>query len=47
VTRGVYEERYSGCRGDADVVARITVGGKHAWVVDNDALWAFLSKHRR
>jgi polyhydroxybutyrate depolymerase len=47
VTRGVYEERYSDCRGDAYVVARITVGGKHAWVVDNEALWAFLSEHRR
>ncbi|ESQ84420.1 hypothetical protein AEAC466_08690 [Asticcacaulis sp. AC466] len=43
----VYEERYSGCRGDADVVGRITVGGEHTWVVDNDAMWAFLSKYRR
>jgi polyhydroxybutyrate depolymerase len=47
VARGVYEEQYSDCREDADVVARITVGGKHAWVVDNGALWAFLSAHRR
>ncbi|HVI97819.1 MAG TPA: PHB depolymerase family esterase [Sphingomonas sp.] len=47
ITPKVYEERYAGCRGDADVAARITVGGGHAWVVDNDAMWAFLSQHRR
>ena len=47
VADGVYEERYTGCRGDADVVGRITVGGTHAWVVDNEALWAFLSKYHR
>ncbi|KQM60039.1 MULTISPECIES: alpha/beta hydrolase family esterase [unclassified Sphingomonas] len=43
----VYEERYTACRGGADVAGRITVGGGHSWVVDNDALWAFLSQHRR
>ena len=43
----VYEERYAGCRNGADVAGRITVGGGHSWVVDNDALWAFLSRHRR
>ncbi|WP_294324252.1 PHB depolymerase family esterase [uncultured Sphingomonas sp.] len=43
----VYEERYTGCRNGADVAGRITVGGGHSWVVDNDALWAFLSQHRR
>ncbi|WP_349322908.1 prolyl oligopeptidase family serine peptidase [Asticcacaulis sp. MM231] len=47
VTAYVYEERYSGCRNDADVVGRITVGGKHAWVVDNEAMWAFLKRYRR
>jgi len=47
VAAGVYEERYSGCRGDADVAGRITVGGKHRWVVDNEAMWAFLSRYRR
>ena len=47
VSAGVYEERYSGCRNDADVVGRITVGGTHSWVVDNEAMWAFLSAHRR
>ncbi|RSV21581.1 PHB depolymerase family esterase [Sphingomonas sp. ABOLH] len=43
----VYEERYTGCRDGADVAGRITVGGGHSWVIDNDALWAFLSQHRR
>ena len=43
----VYEERYTACRNGADVAGRITVGGGHSWVVDNDALWAFLSQHRR
>ena len=47
VAEGVYEERYSGCREDADVVGRITIGGKHAWVADNEAMWAFLKNHRR
>ncbi len=46
VTADVYEEHYSGCRNDADVVGRITVGGKHAWVVDNEAMWAFLKRYR-
>lgn len=43
----VYEELYTGCRDGADVAGRITVGGGHSWVVDNDAMWAFLSRHRR
>lgn len=47
ITPTVYEERYSGCRNGADVAARITIGGGHSWVVDNEALWAFLSRHRR
>lgn len=47
VAQGVYEERYSGCRNGADVAGRITVGGKHEWVVDNEAMWAFLSRYRR
>lgn len=47
VASGVYEERYSGCREGADVVGRITVGGTHVWLADNDALWAFLSRYRR
>lgn len=47
VTQGLYEERYSRCRNDADVVARITRGGPHMWLADNEAMWAFLSKYRR
>lgn len=43
----VYEERYAACRDGAEVVGRITVDGGHSWVVDNDAMWAFLSQHRR
>ncbi|MFD1787329.1 alpha/beta hydrolase family esterase [Sphingomonas floccifaciens] len=47
VTTGVYEELYSGCRSEADVSGRITVGGGHSWVADNDAMWAFFARHRR
>ncbi|MFS0772702.1 alpha/beta hydrolase family esterase [Sphingomonas sp. 1P08PE] len=47
ITPGVYEERYADCRDGADVAARIAVGQGHSWVVDNDALWQFLSRHRR
>jgi len=43
----VYEEGYTACRKSADVRARITIGGKHDWVVDNDAMWAFFAAHRR
>jgi polyhydroxybutyrate depolymerase len=43
----IYEERYGDCAGGAEVAARISVGKGHAWVVDNDALWAFVSRHRR
>jgi polyhydroxybutyrate depolymerase len=47
VSATVYQEGYDRCRAGADVVARITVGGTHDWVVDNDAMWAFLSRYRR
>lgn len=47
VSATVYEERYAGCRGGADVAGRITVGGGHSWVADNDAMWAFFADHRR
>jgi polyhydroxybutyrate depolymerase len=43
----VYEERYSGCRDGADVAGRVTVGGGHTWVADNDAMWSFFSEFRR
>lgn len=42
----IYEEGFTRCRGGADVLARVTIGGKHDWVVDNDALWAFFAAHR-
>ena len=47
VTATVYEEGYTACRKGADVRARVTIGGQHDWVVDNDALWAFFAAHRR
>lgn len=43
----IYEEGFTRCRGGADVRARVTIGGKHEWVADNEALWAFFAKHRR
>ncbi|MES2986567.1 MAG: PHB depolymerase family esterase [Pseudomonadota bacterium] len=51
VTRDIgpalYEERYTNCRSGADVVGRIERGGKHVWLADNEAMWAFLSRYRR
>jgi len=47
ISPGVYEEAYTGCKAGADIIARVTVGGGHAWLVDNDAMWAFLSGHAR
>jgi len=43
----VYEEGFTHCRDGADVLARVTIGGTHEWVADNEALWAFFAKHRR
>lgn len=43
----VYEERYAGCADDAQVVARMTVGGGHVWLADEEAMWAFFSGHAR
>ena len=42
----IYEEGYAACRDGADVVGRITSGGGHSWVADNDALWAFFAAHQ-
>lgn len=44
---GVIERGYAACRSGAEVVARITPEAGHVWAVDNEALWAFLSRHRR
>ncbi|MBB3909662.1 alpha/beta hydrolase family esterase [Sphingomonas desiccabilis] len=44
----VYEQGYARCENGATVAARVTRGGQHSWsVVDNEAMWAFLSRHRR
>jgi polyhydroxybutyrate depolymerase len=44
----IYEQGYARCQGGATVAARVTRGGRHSWtVVDNEAMWAFLSRHRR
>ncbi|MBN8815840.1 MAG: polyhydroxybutyrate depolymerase [Sphingomonas sp.] len=47
VSAKIYEEGYTACRKGADVRARVTIGGPHDWVVDNDAMWAFFAAHRR
>jgi polyhydroxybutyrate depolymerase len=47
LTPELYEERYSKCRDGADVIGRITRGGTHMWLADNEAMWAFLSRYRR
>ncbi|NYT40717.1 polyhydroxybutyrate depolymerase [Sphingomonas sp. R-74633] len=44
---GIYEEGFTGCRQGADVLARVTIGGTHDWVADNEVLWAFFAAHRR
>ena len=44
----VYEQGYARCDGDVTVAARVMRGGKHSWsVVDNEAMWGFLSRHTR
>lgn len=43
----VIEQGYTDCRGGADVIARITPGAAHTWTADNEAMWAFLARHRR
>lgn len=44
----VYEQGYARCDGDVTVAARVMRGGKHSWsVVDNEAMWGFLSQHTR
>ena len=44
----VYEQGYARCRDGATVAARVMRGGTHSWsVVDNEAMWAFLSRHTR
>lgn len=48
VAADVYEQGYARCADGATVAARVMRGGRHSWsVVDNEALWAFLSRHQR
>lgn len=47
VEPSVYEEGYSGCRDGVEVIGRITAGGGHSWVADNDAMWAFFARYAR
>jgi polyhydroxybutyrate depolymerase len=43
-----YEQGYLRCPDGATVAARVTRGGQHSWsVVDNEAMWAFMSRHGR
>lgn len=44
---GVIERGYVGCRGGAEVVARIMPEAGHVWAADNEAMWAFFARHRR
>lgn len=44
----IYEQGYALCPEGAAVAARVTRGGEHSWsVVDNEAMWTFLARHRR
>lgn len=47
LSASVYEEGYTACRDDADVVAHITRDGGHSWVADNEAMWAFFKERSR
>jgi polyhydroxybutyrate depolymerase len=46
VSPGRSDQRYSECRGGAEVVGDILAGAGHVWTADNDALWAFFARHR-
>jgi len=41
------DQRYSDCRGGAEVAGDILSGAGHVWTADNDALWAFFARHKR
>lgn len=48
IAKSVYEQGYSRCADGVSVAARVTRGGRHSWsVVDNEEMWAFLSRHER
>lgn len=42
-----YEQLYTQCRVRAEVAGHITRGAGHVWTADNEAMWRFLSQHRR
>ncbi|WP_423606328.1 alpha/beta hydrolase family esterase [Sphingomonas sp. MS122] len=42
-----YEQLYTACRARSEVAAQVTRGAGHVWTADNDAMWRFLSRHRR
>jgi polyhydroxybutyrate depolymerase len=47
VSKQIQEERFTHCRQNAEIVARMTIGGIHTWLADNEVMWAFLSRHHR
>ncbi|MGV3580661.1 alpha/beta hydrolase family esterase [Brevundimonas sp.] len=47
VAPAIYEERYAACADDTQVVSRMTVGGGHFWLADEEAMWAFFARYAR
>jgi len=47
VSRGRTEQRYTLCRGGAEVTGDVLAGAGHVWTADNEAMWAFFARHRR
>jgi polyhydroxybutyrate depolymerase len=47
ISAQLYEERFGHCRHGGDIVVRMTIGGTHSWLADNEAMWTFLSRYRR
>lgn len=48
VTASAYEQGYAQCADGTSVAARVMRGGRHSWsVVDNEVMWAFLSRYAR
>jgi polyhydroxybutyrate depolymerase len=47
VSPGRSDQRYTRCRGGAEVIGDVLSGAGHVWTADNDALWTFFARHRR
>jgi polyhydroxybutyrate depolymerase len=47
VSKSRTEQRYTRCRGHAEVTGDILAGAGHVWTADNEAMWAFFARHRR